>query len=360
MKIGILKEIKTHEYRVAMTPTGVRELSDANDIHVESGAGLGVGYADEDYTRAGATIAPTRENIYSRSEIIMKVKEPLAEEYNLIQRGQILFTYLHLAANSALTKALLNSGATCIAYESVRDKGRLPLLEPMSEIAGKMSITVGASYLSKHTGGSGELIGGVPGVPPCRVVILGGGTAGINAARAALGLGADVTILEIDVDRMRWIDLTLGCRTVFSSTANLEAELSTADIIIGAVLIPNARAPRLIRREMLGKMKPGCVFVDIAIDQGGCAESSRPTTHADPVYTVDNVIHYCVANMPGAYPRTATKALTNVTLPYVKAIATLGVEGACKKMPQLQSGINIDGGRLLNAEVASAHSLVLG
>jgi alanine dehydrogenase len=290
--------------------------------------------------------------------MIVKVKEPLASEYPLIRPGQIVFTYLHLAANRKLTEALMKTGATCIAYETVEVNRRLPLLEPMSEIAGRMSIIVGGYFLAKHQGGKGVLLGGVPGVLPGRVVVIGGGTSGVNAARMATGLGADVTILEVDLERMRFLDITMHtAHTLFSSEAGLLGLLPTCDLLVGAVLVPGAKAPKLISREMLKLMKPGSVLVDIAIDQGGCAETSRPTTHHDPTFVEEGVIHYCVANMPGAYARTATQALTNVTYRYIEALADHGVEGACQRHPALKLGINVMGGKLTFATVAEAHGM---
>lgn len=295
---------------------------------------------------------------FHRAELVVKVKEPQPEEYGLLRPGQLLFTYLHLAPDRALTEALLASGVTGIAYETVEVKGRLPLLEPMSEIAGRMSVLVGGYFLAKHAGGSGTLLGGVPGVLPGRVVVLGGGTSGINAARMATGLGADVTILEVDLERMRFLDITLHtAHTLYSNETHLADLLPSVDLLIGAVLVPGARAPRLIRRDLLRLMRPGSVLVDIAIDQGGCAETSRPTTHDHPVFVEEGVLHYCVANMPGAYARTATQALTNVTYPYVESLADHGLNGACGRLPALASGINVQAGHLTCRAVAEAHGL---
>jgi alanine dehydrogenase len=292
------------------------------------------------------------------ADLIVKVKEPQPGEIPLLRRGQVLFTYLHLAADRALTAALVGSGVTGLAYETIEINRRLPLLEPMSEIAGRMSVVVGAYYLAKHQGGSGVLLGGVPGVLPGKVVVLGGGTSGINAARMAQGLGADVTILEVDPERMRFLDITLHtAHTLYSNPAHLQELLPQADLLIGAVLVPGARAPRLITREMLRCMKPGSVLVDIAIDQGGCAETSRPTTHENPTFVEEGVTHYCVANMPGAYARTATQALTNVTAQYVEMIADFGLAGACEKVPALRGGINVHDGKLTCPVVAAAHGM---
>jgi len=296
--------------------------------------------------------------VFERADLVVKVKEPLPAEYAMLRRDQILFTYLHLAANRDLTQALIDSGVTALAYETIEVNGRLPLLEPMSEIAGRMSIIVGGYFLTKHSGGSGVLLGGVPGVLPGKVLVLGGGTSGINAARMAQGLGADVTILEVDLERMRFLDITLHtAHTLYSDESHLLQLLPTTDLLIGAVLVPGARAPRLIRRDMLQLMRPGSVLVDIAIDQGGCAETSRPTSHDSPVFTEEGVVHYCVANMPGAYARTATQALANVTYPYIERIADLGLPEACRKQPALKSGINVAAGHLTHKVVAEAHDL---
>jgi alanine dehydrogenase len=357
MIIGIPKEIKAQEHRVALLPSGAYQLSKSHQVLVETGAGLGIGISDEEYQNAGAEIVGRHEDIFSRADLIAKVKEPLESEYSLLREGQILFTYLHLAAGRALTQALLDSRVTGIAYESVEVNRRLPLLEPMSEIAGRMSVIVGGYYLAKHCGGKGVLLGGVPGVLPGKVVVLGGGTAGVNAARMAVGLGADVTILEVDLERMRFLDITMTASTLYSSEANLLELLGQTDLLIGAVLVPGAKAPKLITRSMLRLMKPGSVFVDIAIDQGGCAETSRPTTHANPVFEEEGVVHYCVANMPGAYARTATQALTNATFPYLETMADLGLDEAIKRRPALLTGINVWNGHLTNKEVAAAHNL---
>jgi len=325
---------------------------------VETNAGLGSGYPDQDYVKAGAEIVEQAKEVFERADMIVKVKEPLKAEFPLLRKGQILFTYLHLAASKSLTEALLKSGVTGVAYETIQVDHRLPLLEPMSEIAGRMSVVMGANFLAKYNGGSGVLLGGVPGVLPGRVVVLGGGTSGVNALRMAKGLGADATILDVDVERLRFLDIAIeNLHTLYSNEANLDDLMSDCDLLIGAVLLPGAKAPKLITRAMLRKMKPGSVMVDISIDQGGCAETSRPTTHLDPVYVEEGVTHYCVANMPAAYARTATQALTNVTYRYVELLADFGLEGACKKQPTLIGGINTRDGRLTCKAVAEAHGL---
>ncbi len=359
MIIGLPKEIKIQEHRVALVPAGVRQLvKQGHTIVVEQNAGTASGYPDADYLASGAEILATHEEIFARADLIIKVKEPIPSEYPLLRPGQILFTYLHLAANPALTQALISSGCTAIAYETISSNRRLPLLEPMSEIAGRMSVIMGAHTLAKHSGGTGILLGGVPGVLPGNVVILGGGTAGFNAARMALGLGANVTILELDLERIRYIDVSLpGIRTAFSSEAQLEALLPTVDLLIGAVLVPGAKAPRLVTREMLRKMRPGSVFVDIAIDQGGCAETSRPTTHDNPTFIEEGIVHYCVANMPGAYARTATQALTNATFPYLQNLASHNLSTALTRQPALLPGIATMAGQLHCEKVAQALGL---
>jgi alanine dehydrogenase len=359
MIIGVPKEIKEQEQRVALLPSGTNELTKhGHSVLVERDAGLGSGYSDQDYVKAGAQIVEQAKEVFARSDMIVKVKEPLKAEFPLLRRGQILFTYLHLAASKPLTEALLKSGVTGVAYETIQVDHRLPLLEPMSEIAGRMSVVMGANFLAKYNGGSGVLLGGVPGVLPGRVVIVGGGTSGVNALRMAKGLGADATILDIDVERLRFLDIAIeNLHTLYSNEANLDDLMPDCDLLIGAVLLPGAKAPKLITRAMLQKMKRGSVFVDISIDQGGCAETSRPTTHHDPVYVEEGVTHYCVANMPAAYARTATQALTNVTYRYVELLADLGLEGACKKQPALIGGINTRDGRLTCQAVAEAHGL---
>jgi alanine dehydrogenase len=359
VRIGIPREIKTKENRVSCTPGGVRMfVQHGHQVMVESGAGLGSGYPDQAFADAGGVIAQTAADVWS-ADMVLKVKEPIKAEYPYLRPGLLLFTYLHLAADRVLTEALLASRTTGVAYETIAVGPRLPLLEPMSEIAGRMSAIVGAHYLSKAQGGSGVLLGGVPGVLPGNVLVIGGGTAGVNAGRVAASLGADVTILEVDIEKMRFLDITLhsAAHTLYSNEQNLLERLPGVDLLIGAVLIPGARAPKLIRREMLDIMKAGSVFVDIAIDQGGCAESSRPTTHDDPVYVEHEVIHYCVANMPGAYARTATQALTNATLTYALKMADLGLETAMRQMADLRQGLNTWNGRVTHAAVAEAHAL---
>jgi alanine dehydrogenase len=359
MIVGIPKEIKQQENRVSLLPSAAHQLARrGHTVLVQKNAGVGSGYPDEDYLQAGAQIVERPEEVFAKAGMIVKVKEPLPAEYGLLRKGQILFTYLHLAASKSLTEALLKSGVTGVAYETIQVGNRLPLLEPMSEIAGRMSAVMGAYYLAKHNGGNGVLLGGVPGVLPGRVVVLGGGTSGINAARMAVGLGADVTILEVDLERMRFLDITMpGANTLYSNEAHLQALMPSIDLLIGAVLVPGAKAPKLITRDMLRKMRPGSVLVDIAIDQGGCVETSRPTTHLDPIFVEEGVIHYCVANMPAAYARTATQALTNITYRYVQLLADHGLERACEKQPALRGGINTRDGKLTCKAVAEAHGM---
>ncbi|MBA2435920.1 MAG: alanine dehydrogenase [Chthoniobacterales bacterium] len=359
MIIGIPKEVKQQENRVSLLPSAAYQLTKrGHTVLVEKNAGVGTGYPDSDYAAAGARIIDNARDLFQQADMIVKVKEPLPAEYELLRKGQILFTYLHLAASKSLTEALMESGVTGVAYETIQVGNRLPLLEPMSEIAGRMSITMGAYFLAKHNGGNGVLLGGVPGVLPGKVVVLGGGTSGVNAARMATGLSADVTILEVDLERMRFLDITMqNANTLYSNEANLQELMPTVDLLIGAVLVPGAKAPKLITREMLRQMRPGSVLVDIAIDQGGCVETARPTTHLDPVYVEEDVIHYCVANMPAAYARTATQALTNVTYRYVELLADLGLKGACQRQPTLIGGINTMDGRLTHRAVAEAHGM---
>jgi alanine dehydrogenase len=359
MIIGVPKEIKEQEQRVALLPSAANQLVRRGHlVLVEKNAGIASGYPDEEYVKAGAQIVDQPKDVFARADMIVKVKEPLNAEFPLLRKGQILFTYLHLAASRELTQALLKSGATGIAYETIQVNNRLPLLEPMSEIAGRMSVVMGAYFLAKYNGGSGVLLGGVPGVLPGSVVVVGGGTSGVNAMRMAKGLGADVTILDIDVERLRFLDLAIAnLHTLYSSEANLMELMPDCDLLIGAVLLPGAKAPKLITRAMLRKMKRGSVLVDISIDQGGCAETSRPTTHLDPVYVEEGVTHYSVANMPAAYARTATQALTNVTYRYVELLADFGLDGACNKQPALIGGINTRDGRLTCRAVAEAHGL---
>jgi alanine dehydrogenase len=359
MIIGVPKEIKKQEHRVALLPSAAYQLTKrGHQVLVQRSAGVGSGFGDEEYERAGAKMIETAKEIFDRADLIVKVKEPQPVEVAMCRPGQLLFTYLHLAADKTLTETLAKSGVTGIAYETIEVNRRLPLLEPMSEIAGRMSVLVGGYYLAKHYGGSGTLLGGVPGVLAGKVVVLGGGTSGINAARMATGLGADVTILEVDIERMRYLDITLNtAHTLFSDESQLLKMLPSIDLLIGAVLVPGAKAPKLIRRDMLKLMRPGSVLVDIAIDQGGCAETSRPTTHENPVYVEEGVTHYCVANMPGAYARTATQALTNATYRYIETFADLGLAEACKKQPALIGGINVMGGNITHSAVAAAHGL---
>lgn len=359
MVIGVPKEIKAQENRVSMIPGSVAELvKRGHRVLVQRGAGEGASYGDAQYEAAGAEIVPTAADVFAGAELIVKVKEPQPSEIAMLEPRHLLFTYLHLAASKPLTEGLIASGCTAIAYETIEVNRRLPLLEPMSEIAGRMSAIVGSYHLAKHRGGRGTLLGGVPGVAPGRVVVLGGGTAGVNAARVATGIGADVTILEVDFERMRFLDITMdGAHTVYSNEANLTELLPRVDLVIGAVLVPGAKAPKLITREMLRMMPKGSVFVDIAVDQGGCSETTRPTTHDDPTYEEEGVLHYCVANMPGAYSRTATQALNNVTHPWTLLIADKGIKEACRMRPDLVKGINTAGGKLTYAVVASAHGL---
>lgn len=359
MKIGIPKEIKDREHRVACTPGGVRMLArQGHELLVQVRAGEGSGFSDEAYVEAGARMLAQADDLFAEADLILKVKEPQPGEFRLLRRNQILFTYLHLAAEPDLAQALLQQEVVAFGYETVQIGRRLPLLEPMSEIAGRMSVIVGAYLLAKAPGGKGVLLGGVPGVLPGKVLVLGGGTAGMNAGRMAIGLGADVTILEVDVEKMRFLDLTLhsAAHTLFSNEQNVIESLPEVDLLIGAVLIPGARAPGLINRDMLRRMKPGSVFVDIAIDQGGCAETSRPTSHSSPTYEEEGIIHYCVTNMPGAYARTATQALTNVTIPYVAKLANLGWERACQEVEELKAGLNVCRGKIAHETVE--HALV--
>jgi alanine dehydrogenase len=360
VRIGVAKEIKPDEYRVALTPAGARELIQrGHEVLVEASAGDGSSFSDSDYERAGATVV-SADDVWGQAELLLKVKEPIEEEYARLREGLVLFTYLHIAADEPLTLALLESGIAAVAYETVETDNRaLPLLAPMSEIAGRLSAQAGAYFLEKPLGGRGLLLGGVPGVAPGHVVVLGGGIVGYNAAVIALGLGANVTILERSIDRMRHLDEVLSGRVslVMSSSLQIEESVAYADVVIGAVLIPGARAPKLVTRAMLGDMKQGAVIADVAIDQGGCVETARPTTHSDPVFEVDGVTHYCVANMPGGVPVTSTKALTNATLPYVEAIAELGLREAVARDPALARGVNVLDGKLTYEAVAEAHNL---
>jgi alanine dehydrogenase len=359
MRIGVAKEIKPDEYRVALTPAGALELINrGHEVAVETGAGAGSAFPDEAYTRVGAELTSV-DQVWERSDLVLKVKEPIASEYARLREGQILFTYLHIAADEPLTRALIDSGTTAVAYETVEARGALPLLAPMSEVAGRLASQAGAYFLEKPLGGRGLLLGGVPGVAPGRVVIVGGGVVGYNAAVIALGLGAQVTILERSIDRMRHLEEILSGRVtlLMSSILQVAAAVEDADLVIGAVLVPGAVAPKLVTREMIASMKEGAVVVDVAIDQGGCFETSHATTHADPVYVVDGVTHYCVANMPGAVPITSTKALTNATLPYVEAIANNGLRAAVAADPALAKGVNVIEGKLTYEAVAEAHGL---
>lgn len=361
MIVGIPKEIKNNENRVAVTPAGVKELTaHGHKVYVQATAGAGSGFSDADYIAAGAEMLADIADVYARAEMIVKVKEPIEQEYGLVRKGQLLFTYFHFASDLPLTKAMIESGATCIAYETVQlSNGSLPLLVPMSEVAGRMSVQEGARFLEKPQGGRGILLGGVPGVKPAKVLVLGGGVVGKNAALMAAGLGADVTIADISLPTLRHLAEVMpkNVKTLFSSTHNIEQELPTTDLVIGSVLVPGAKAPHLVTRQMLSLMKPGAVVVDVAIDQGGCFETSHPTTHAEPVYTVDNVIHYAVANIPGAVPCTSTLALTNATLPYALRLATLGWKEACRKDPALALGVNIVDGKIVYKAVADAFNL---
>ena len=360
MLVGIPKEIKDNENRVSTTPAGVAEyVSRGHAVIVETAAGVGSGFQDSEYEHAGATIIDDASEVWAKAEMIVKVKEPIPSEYDLMRDGQILYTYLHLAAEEHLTHALINRGVTAIAYETVElSDGSLPLLSPMSEVAGRMATQVGAHYLAKYLGGRGKLIGGVPGVPPADVVIVGGGIVGTNAAQMALGMGANVTILDIDVERLRFLDLVLHGRitTLMSNRTSLAEAVRECDVLVGGVLIPGAKAPKLVSAEMVSSMRDGSVIVDVAIDQGGCIETARPTSHSDPTYVVDGVIHYCVTNMPGAMPRTSTFALSNVTLPYGLAIAERGV-GALRDDPALLPGLNTYKGKVTYDAVAAAFDL---
>jgi alanine dehydrogenase len=359
--VGIPKEIKDNEYRVAATPEGARELTHAgHEVVVETGAGVGSALPDEDFENAGAKIVPDADAVFAAADMIVKVKEPQPQEYDRFREGQVLFTYLHLAADKALTEFLMERNVPSVAYETVQlPDGSLPLLAPMSEIAGRIAPHVGANYLEKPYGGRGVLMGGASGVEPARVVVLGGGMAGLNAAWIAAGMEAEVLVVDKNVDRLRYIDqIQRGrIRTIASSTLAIERLVTDADLVIGAVLIPGAKAPHLVTKEMVAEMRPGAVIVDISIDQGGCVETAHVTTHSDPVYIVDEVVHYCVGNMPGAVPRTSTYALTNVTTPYALQIASLGLEGAIRQDPALALGVNVYRGAVTNEGVAEAHGL---
>jgi len=361
MIVGVPKEIKDHEYRIAMLPVGVEELVRAgHTVLVEKAAGLGSGLSDAEYEKNGARLVGAREEIWGSADLIVKVKEPQPDEILLLRKGQTVLTYFHFAANEKLTRGVLESGATAVAYETLRDEeGRLPLLTPMSEVAGRMSIQEGAKYLERPQDGRGILLGGVPGVHPAHIMVLGGGIVGTNAAKIAAGFGASVTILDVNVERLRYLDdiMPKNVTTVFSDRHTIREQLALADLVIGAVLIEGARAPRLIDKADLSRMKPGSVIVDVAVDQGGCVETTRPTTHGDPTFIVDDVVHYCVANMPGAVGRTSTYALCNVTLPYAFKIAEHGIEAAPDKDPRLISAVNIHRGKVTNRAVAATFDL---
>ncbi|MBW2960464.1 alanine dehydrogenase [Mesonia aestuariivivens] len=358
MIVGVPKEIKNNESRVGMTPAGVLELTKRNHrVYVQTTAGVASGFSDEDYQHVGAQILPSIDAVYAESDMIVKVKEPIPEEYSLIKEDQVVFTYFHFAADQELTQAMLDSKSVCIAYETVQDaNGRLPLLTPMSEVAGRMSIQQGAKYLEKPVKGKGLLLGGVPGVSPGKVLVLGAGVVGIQAAKMAAGLGAHVTILDINMDRLRYVNDIMPSHVVteFSNEYNIRKHIKTHDLIIGGVLIPGAKAPKLITRDMLKDMDPGTVIVDVAVDQGGCIETTKATTHQDPVYIIDEVVHYCVANMPGAVPHTSTVALTNVTLPYVIQLAEKGWEKACQEDEALHKGLNLIHGKVVYQPIAEA------
>ncbi|HSP31236.1 MAG TPA: alanine dehydrogenase [Halomonas sp.] len=360
MHVGVPKEIKNHEYRVGLTPAAVAELvMHGHQVSIEHDAGAAIGFTDLDYQQAGAQLADV-DTVFASAELIVKVKEPQAEERARLRKGQVLFTYLHLAPDPKQTSDLLDSGAICIAYETVTDaRGHLPLLAPMSEVAGRMAIQAGAGCLEKVHGGRGVLLGGVPGVPRGKVVILGGGVVGSNALAMAVGVGAEVTVLDKSPDVLRRLDSEYGNRiqTLYSTAATLEQQVMAADLVVGAVLIPGAAAPKLISSELIARMQPGAVLVDVAIDQGGCAETSRPTTHAEPTYIVDQVVHYCVANMPGAVARTATQALNNATLPFVLALANKGIKQALEQDAHLLNGLTVSQGKLTNAGVGEALSI---
>ncbi len=361
MKVGIPKEIKNNENRVGMTPSGVAELARrGHEVSVQHAAGEGSGFSDDEYVAAGARILPTIEAVYRESEMIVKVKEPIEPEYGLVRPGQLLFTYFHFACEKELTEAMLRSGAVCLAYETVQlPNGSLPLLQPMSEVAGRMAALNGAYYLQRTQGGKGKLISGVPGVSPARVLVLGGGVVGQAAAVMAAGMGADVTITDISLPRLRQLDIETpaNVHTLYSSEHNIRQMLPSVDIVIGSVLVPGDKTPHLITREMLSLMEPGTVLVDVAIDQGGCFETSRPTTHSDPVYIEDGILHYCVANIPGALPHTSTLALTNATLRYALALADKGWQQACRDDKALARGLNIVGGKVVYKAVADVFGL---
>ena len=361
MIIGVPKEIKNNENRVGMTPAGVQEMTKhGHTVYVQATAGVNSGFSDDAYTAAGAKILPTIEDVYAIAEMIVKVKEPIASEYALVRKGQLVFTYFHFASSEPLTKAMLESGAVCCAYETVERKDRsLPLLVPMSEVAGRMAVQEGCYFLERPRGGKGKLMGGVPGVKPAKVFVIGAGIVGTAAARTAAGMGADVTICDISLPRLAYLTdvMPRNVKTLMSSEYNIREELKTADLVIGSVLIPGAKAPKLVTRDMLSLMEPGTVLVDVAIDQGGCFETSRPTTHEEPTYYVDGILHYCVANIPGAVPYTSTLALTNATLPYALQLADKGWRKACSDNEELRKGLNVVEGKVVYRQVAEAWGL---
>ncbi|WP_163709607.1 alanine dehydrogenase [Mangrovibacterium lignilyticum] len=361
MIVGVPKEIKNNENRVALTPAGAAELvKRGHVVYVQESAGNGSGFANEDYEHAGARLLPTIEDVYGIAEMIMKVKEPIEQEYKLVRKGQILYTYFHFASSEPLTNAMIESGAICLAYETVElDDRSLPLLVPMSEVAGRMSVQEGAKYLEKTYGGYGVLLGGVPGVPPAKVLIIGGGIVGTEAAKMAAGLGADTTIMDVNLKRLRYLDdiMPANVKTMMSNDYNLREMVKTHDVIIGAVLIPGTKAPKLVTRDMIPTMRPGTVMVDVAVDQGGCFETTKATTHDHPTFVIDDVIQYCVANMPGAVPRTSTLALTNATLPYALQLATKGWKQACSDDLALRKGLNVVDGKVVYEGVAEAFGL---
>ena len=361
MIIGVPKEIKNNENRVGMTPSGVQEMTRRGHVvYVQASAGVNSGFSDEAYTAAGAKILPSIEEVYAKADMIVKVKEPIEREYNLVRKGQLVFTYFHFASSEPLTKAMIASGAVCCAYETVERKDRsLPLLVPMSEVAGRMATQEGCYFLERPRGGKGKLMGGVPGVKPAKVFVIGGGVVGTAAARTAAGMGADVTICDVSLPRLAYLAdvMPKNVKTLMSSEYNIREELKSADLVVGSVLIPGAKAPKLVTREMLALMEPGSVLVDVAIDQGGCFETSHPTTHESPVYYVDDILHYCVANIPGAVPYTSTLALTNATLPYALQLASKGWRKACADNEELRKGLNVVEGKVVYKEVAEAWGL---
>ena len=361
MIIGVPKEIKNNENRVGMTPAGVQEITKhGHTVYVQAGAGVNSGFSDDAYIAAGAKILPTIEDVYAIAEMIVKVKEPIASEYALVRKGQLVFTYFHFASSEPLTKAMVESGAVCCAYETVERKDRsLPLLVPMSEVAGRMAVQEGCYFLERPRGGKGKLMGGVPGVKPAKVFVIGAGIVGTAAARTAAGMGADVTICDISLPRLAYLTdvMPRNVKTLMSSEYNIREELKTADLVVGSVLIPGAKAPKLVTRDMLSLIQPGSVLVDVAIDQGGCFETSRPTTHEEPTYYVDGILHYCVANIPGAVPYTSTLALTNATLPYALQLADKGWQKACADNEELRKGLNVVEGKVVYREVAEAWGL---